>query len=126
MADRFTIRFLLVKLFFPLIYAGFFVVQFFINFDTAFTRFSERYQLIYCRNQANYPIALEKAKGSRPIITKFRLNRNFEPAVFSTPAVTYCLLAIIFFTIQHIRYTNPFIADPLHYTHLLRGPPYIT
>jgi hypothetical protein len=124
MADRVNYRILLLKLFFPLIYAGFFVVQLFINFDTALIRFSDRYQVIHCRNQANYPVAFKKEKESQPIITKFRLNRNFEPAVFITPAGILCTPAVHFITVQHIRYANPFIAEPLRYTCLFRGPPY--
>ncbi|HEY4935730.1 MAG TPA: hypothetical protein VII44_04080 [Puia sp.] len=121
-----TWRILLIKLIFPLAYAGFFTVQFFINFDTTLSGSPDRYQIIKCRIQNNLPVASQKAKENKPVKTKFRLNRNFEPAVFTTAAGIYCIPAINFITIQRIRCTNPFIADPLHYTRLLRGPPYIS
>src|ERR1700688_4575297 len=78
---RFNWRIFLIRLIFPLAYAGFFAVQFFIHFDTTLTGSPDRYQLIKCRIQTSLPSALQKAKDDRPVKTKFRLYRNFQPAV---------------------------------------------
>jgi hypothetical protein len=118
-------RILLIRLIFPLAYAGFFAVQFFINFDTTLSGTFERYQVIKCRVLSNTSVALQKAKDDHPVKTKFRLNRNFEPAAFSLLAGIFSIPALNFITIQREGFTSPFIADPLHYTRLFRGPPYI-
>ncbi len=121
---RFNWRILFIRLLFPLAYAGFFAVQFFINFDTTLSGSFERYQVVKCLVQTNSSVALQKAKDNHPVKTKFRLNRNFEPAVFSILPGIYCVPALNFITIQREGFTSPFIADPLHYTRLFRGPPY--
>jgi hypothetical protein len=125
MTDRSTGRYYLLKLIFPLIYAGFFVVQLFINFDTAFTQFSDRYQIIQCRDHSDHPVALEKSRGSQPVKTKFRLNKRFQPAVITTLADTHCAPSICFINIRRIRCVDPFITNPMLDTRLLRGPPFI-
>ena len=125
MTERFTIRFFLLKLLFLLIYAGFFVVQLFINFDTALTQYSDRYQIIQCRDHSDHPVALEKSRGSQPVKTKFRLNKRFQPAVITTLADVHCSPSISFISIQRIPCVDPFITNPMLDTRLLRGPPFI-
>jgi hypothetical protein len=123
---RFNWRILLIRLFFPLAYAGFFAVQFFINFDTTLSGSRDRYQVIKCRVQSNLPFALQKAKNNQPVKTKFRLNKRFQPAVFPTLPDMNSSLEIRDIAIVHLSYVNPFIADPLLNVRLLRGPPFNT
>jgi hypothetical protein len=123
MADRKPIRFLLIKLFFPLIYAVFFIVQLFINIDTTLIQFSDRYQIIRCRNQSDHSVALTKAKGSQPVKTRFRLHKNFQPAVIVTFGDVHVVPVVCLISLQRIRYANPFIKNLLADTRLLRGPP---
>jgi hypothetical protein len=123
MTARFTWRFFLLRLIFPLIYAGFFVVQLFAHFDTSLTHPSDRYQILCCHNQPNHPGSFDKFKANRAVVTKFRLNRNFEPSGFTTPVFVCSLPEANFITIQHIGFPAFFIAEQLHNTLLLRGPP---
>jgi hypothetical protein len=123
---RFNWRILLIRSFFPLAYAGFFAVQFFINFDTTLSGSHERYQVIKCHVQANFPVALQKANDDHPVKTKFRLNKRFQPAVVpSLPDISGCPV-IRDITVIHLSYVNPLIADPLLNVLLLRGPPFDT
>ncbi len=121
---RINWRILLIRLFFPLAYAGFFAVQFFINFDTTLSGSHDRYQVIKCRGQANFPAGLQKTKDDHPVKTKFRLNKRFQPAVIPTLPDISGDPVIRDITIVHISYVNPFIADPLLRFRLLRGPPF--
>jgi hypothetical protein len=121
---RFNWRILLIRLFFPLAYAGFFAVQFFINFDTTLSGSRDRYQFIKCRVQANLPVALQKANDNHPVKTKFRLNKRFQPAVVpSLPDISGCPVIRII-TVIHLSYVNPFVADHQLNVRLLRGPPF--
>jgi hypothetical protein len=125
MTNRFSYRFLLLKLIFPLIYAGFFVVQLFINFDTTLTRLSDRYQVIQHQNQFNYTVAFEKAKNNKPVKTKFRLNKSFQPAFFASLGDIHFAAPVRRISRQRASCLNPFIANPLLNTRLLRGPPFV-
>jgi hypothetical protein len=121
---HFNWRILLIRLFFPLAYAGFFAVQFFINFDTTLSGSHDRYQVIKCRVQTNIPVALQKANNDHPVKTKFRLNKRFQPAVVpSLPDMSGCPV-IRDISVIHLSYVNPFVADPLLDVRLLRGPPF--
>ncbi len=114
----------MIRLFFPLAYAGFFAVQFFINFDTTISGSHDRYQVIKCHVQANLPVAIQKANDDHPVKTKFRLNKRFQPAVVpSLPDISDCLV-IRDITIIPLSYVNPFVADPQLKVRLLRGPPF--
>jgi hypothetical protein len=117
-------RILLIRLIFPLAYTGFFAVQFFIHFDTTITGSSDRYQIIKCRIQTSQPSALQKTKDNHPVRTKFRLCRSFQPAIIPALPDISGALAIRDIAIIHLSYINPFIADPLLNTRLLRGPPF--
>jgi hypothetical protein len=125
MTNRSDTRFFLLRLLFPLIYAGFFVVQLFIHFDTSLTHFSDRYQILYCLKSANQLIALENSKSGKPLVTKFRLNRNFEPSAFSIPVTFCCKLEKDFIFTQHVWYESRYVKEPLSNTASLRGPPFI-
>jgi hypothetical protein len=126
MNHRFNCRILLIRLFFPLAYAGFFAVQFFINFDTTLSGSRDRYQVIKCRVQTNIPVALQKANNDHPVKTKFRLNKRFQPAVVpSLPDISGCPV-IRDITVLHLTYIGPFVADPLLNIRSLRGPPFHT
>jgi hypothetical protein len=121
---RFNWRILLIRLLFPLAYAGFFAVQFFINFDTTLSGSRDRYQVIKCRVQTNIPLALQKANNDHPVKTKFRLNKRFQPAVVpSLPDISGCPV-IRDISVIHVSYVNPFVADLLLNVRLLRGPPF--
>ena len=118
-----TGRIFLLKLIFPLIYAGFFVVQLFINFDTALTRNSDRYQFIQLKNTTRAVVASQGAKTNQPIKTKFRLNKRFQPAFISIlPDISYSPV-ITFITIRRVGYSSPFISHPLRDNPSRRGPP---
>jgi hypothetical protein len=125
MADRFTIRCLILKLSLPLVYAGFFLVQFSLSFDTNGTPFSTRNASLENRNQPGRPVSFQKAKDRLPLKPKFRLNKRFQPT--DMPALPGINDAVIlhFIDIQPVSWINPFITYPLHNAHLLRGPPYI-
>ncbi len=121
---RFNWRILLIRLFFPLAYVGFFAVQFFINFDTTLSGSRERYQVIKCHIQTNLPVALQKTNNDLPVKTKFRLNKRFQPAVVpSLPDISDCPV-VRDITVIRLSYANPLIADPLLHVRLLRGPPF--
>ena len=124
MKYHFNWRIFLIRLIFPMAYAGFFAVQFFINFDTTITGSSERYQVIKCSTSIILPSSLQKTNESHPVKTKFRLNKRFQPAVVPTlPDISgdKVVRDIVF---VHLSYVNPFIADPLLHVRLLRGPPF--
>ena len=123
MTDRYNWRLFFIRLIFPLTYAGFLTVQFFINFDTTFSGSQERYQIIKCRIQTNLPFALQKAKDNQPVKTKFRLNKRFQPAVIPALPDLSSAPVIHAITVLHLYYVNPFIPDPLHNIRLFRGPP---
>lgn len=125
MAVRPTGRYFFLKLIFPLIYAGFFVVQLFINFDTALTQTSERYQFTQCRDTANHAVSFEKTRNGRPVKTKFRLNKRFQPAAFTAVIGIHCIPATQFLDTVRFSRVNPFIKNPLLDTRLLRGPPFV-
>jgi hypothetical protein len=126
MANRKSFRYFLLKLIFPFIYAAFFIVQQFINFDTALTRFSDRYQLLQCRNQSGHPLSLSKSKDTRPVKTKFRLHKNFQPSAIATLDDIKYEPDIRFISLQRVSYSNPFLENLLTDTRLLRGPPFIS
>jgi hypothetical protein len=123
MADRFSFRTSLLRLVLPLIYAGFFVVQGFIHFDSAVNVNSGRYRIMERRANFNLPMAIRKTKGNHPLKTKFRLNKRFQPA--DIPALPNINLEplLSFITIQRVNRVNPFVDDPLRDAPLLRGPP---
>jgi len=123
---RFNRRILLIRMFFPLTYAGFFAVQFFINFDTTLSGSHDRYQVIKCHVPANIPVALQKANDNHPVKTRFRLNKRFQPAVVPSLPDVSGDRAIRDITVIHLSYVNPFIEYPLLNVHLLRGPPFDT
>jgi hypothetical protein len=125
MAVRPTGRYFFLKLIFPLIYAGFFVVQLFINFDTALTQTSERYQFTQYRETANHSVTFNKTRNGRPVKTKFRLNKRFQPAAFAAGIGVHCIPATRFLNMERFRCVNPFIKNPLLDTRLLRGPPFV-
>jgi hypothetical protein len=122
MTERTSTRFFLLKLFFPLIYAAFFIVQLFINFDTGFSQLSDRYQLVTSHGLENHGFFLS-GKSTEPIKTKFRLNKRFQPAFTGLVAEVKCLPPAPVIASQSLRYTDPDRADPLHDILLLRGPP---
>jgi hypothetical protein len=122
-APHYKSRIFLLKLIFPLIYAGFFVVQLFINFDTAFTRTPDRYQFIQSHSAAGSSVALNKSGANRPVKTRFRLNKRFQPAFISIPPNTGSSPVIESVAIQRIAYSSPFIANPLRDCASRRGPP---
>jgi hypothetical protein len=125
MADRFTIRCFLLKLSLPLVYAGFFLVQFSSSFDTNGTSFTTRYPAHENQKRENRAFAFQKTKDHLPLKPKFRLNKRFQPAGMpALPGMNYAAL-IHYVAIQPVSWINPFITYPLHNAHLLRGPPYI-
>ena len=124
MTVRKPFRFFLLKLIFPLTYAGFFIVQLFINFDSPLSRFSDRYQIIHCQNGISHPVAVEKAKDSKPVKTRFRLNKRFQPAVIAALADIQCEPIVLFVSFQHAIYANPYIKRLISDTRSLRGPPF--
>jgi hypothetical protein len=118
------VRFFLLKLIFPLTYAGFFVVQLFINFDSLPSPFSGRYQIVHCPKEEVHATALKKANDSQPVKTKFRLNKRFQPAVIATLAGIRCEPIVRFVSSQGVRYVNPYTKHLVTDTRLLRGPPF--
>jgi hypothetical protein len=126
MHHRINWRIFLIRLIFPLAYAGFFAVQFYIHFDTTLTGSAERYQIIQCRIQTNIPSALQKTGDNQPVKTKFRLCRSFQPAVIPTLPEMSSDLVIRQINVTHVSYVNPFIGDPFLNVRLLRGPPFNT
>ena len=124
MASQYNRRILFTRIIFPFAYAGFFAVQFFINFDTTLGGSPDRYQVIQCRVQGNFSSDLLKAKDNLPVKTKFRLNKRFQPSAIPVlPDLNY-VLAISDISETRLFYANPIITDPLLDIHLLRGPPF--
>jgi hypothetical protein len=124
MANRKPLRFFLLKLVLPLVYAGFFIVQLFINFDSALSPFSGRYQIVHCPKEVIQSATLKKPTGSQPVKTKFRLNKRFQPAVIAALADIRCEPIVRFVSSLRVRYANPYIKDLVPDTRLLRGPPF--
>jgi hypothetical protein len=118
-------RYFFLKLAFPLIYAVFFVVQLFINFDTALSQSSERYQFIQCRDTSNHAVSFEKTRNGRVVKTKFRLNKKFQPAAFTIVNGIQCIPVTLFIQTGRFPCVHPFIKNPLLDTRLLRGPPFV-
>lgn len=124
MAFQYNRRILTTRIIFPFAYVAFFAVQFFINFDTALGGSPDRYQVITCRIQSNFPPDLLKAKDNLPVKTKFRLNKRFQPSAVPVLPALNNVLAIHDISATHSSYVNPTITNPLLEIHLLRGPPF--
>jgi len=123
MTNRLRFRLLLAKLLLPFVYAGFFVVQLFINFDTSLVQQADRYQVINSRQTAVHPVSLEKSGNQLPVKTKFRLNKSFQPAVVPNLAVFVCNPVALLSTRIQFLWNQPFITHSGLLNSLLRGPP---
>ncbi len=124
MAFQYNRRILFTRIIFPFAYAGFFAVQFFINFDTTLGGSPDRYQVIQCRIQSNFPSDLLKTKDNLPVKTKFRLNKRFQPSAIPVlPDLNYAP-AIPDISATHSSYVNPTSTNHLLDINLLRGPPF--
>jgi hypothetical protein len=125
MTDMTKARYFLLKLFFPVIYAGFFIVQLFINFDTALVQFSDRYQLVTSHVLENHSL-LQNGKSTEPVKTKFRLNKSFQPSVFGLHAEIKYVASLPVIILRSFPFSDPYRADPFRRILLLRGPPCIS
>jgi hypothetical protein len=123
MADRFTFRWFLLKIALLVVYAGFFVVQLFINFDTTLDQKSDRYQVIEQFLPTSHTVTLERTQGHHPFKTKFRLNKSFQPAVVSHLPAMVCRPLVHLAVLRQGQENQPFITNPLRNTSFLRGPP---
>ena len=123
MADRYTFKWLLLKIALLTVYAGFFIVQLFINFDTTLDQKSDRYQVIGPILSSAHTVLLEKDRGHLPVKTKFRLNKSFQPTVISQMSALICRPVIHLAVLSQVQWNQPFVTNPLRHTSLLRGPP---
>lgn len=122
MPEKKSARSFLLRLFFPLIYLAFFVVQLFINFDTGLIQVSDRYQLVMSRSLDNHAFFLN-GKNTDPKKTKFRLNKRFQPAIFGLLTEIEFQPTAPVVSGKSLQYLDPDLSDALHRTLLLRGPP---
>jgi hypothetical protein len=125
MTKRHHTSFLLLRLIFPILYAGFFVVQLFVNFDNAFLQGNDRFLFIKSLDHHSTSVAIEKGKPGQSLKSKFRLNKRFQPAEITIlPFLSYKPV-VTFICIKRVAEVSCFKTDFLLETRSLRGPPSI-
>jgi hypothetical protein len=121
------ISFLLAKLPLIVLYALFFVVQLFYNFDIPSQRLNTAGTYLLQKNGAAGSLTgIKKAASPADQKTVFRLNKRYQPqpAIASMPLIIRPLVCLVSSKL-HVHYSSGFTPSAFPVIQPLRGPPVV-